>query len=444
MSRSTTSGRRSGLSGAGSDEYFRPCAKQQGSLASAAIKLGAASASSCVLRCVRRASSRSVSGMAPRANANSACLRTVDARCNLLAELPEHASRLLRASAASRSCSIPGVAQGALNDELGLTTARTVREIYALIVVAERQGNLHAQFDHTIGHAGVVVERSPGRIKLARGEGAVNRCPCGFDTCLPARTSPRACNGGVSAAVGLSPRGSGRFGQMTALLRAATGSCLRTNVLSASSARSRSTVADCRSAATRSLSISTRSASCAEQVTSITAAVGSSCCLLRDCCRIAHQPHPFARARPVEIVALCDQHLLQGGLLRCQPGWRRVPVQRRGFGAERLSPRSQVQSIPIDLSIRLRPSGSPGPRPFCKSICDSLPDSVGNGAWSALVTSASALPFGLRADWRTSKTGIHGAQHILQAGFGNCRTTGERNQQGRQRRYPGKSTVSYR
>jgi hypothetical protein len=65
---------------------------------------------------------------------------------------------------------------------------------------------------------------------------------------------------------------------------------------------------------------------------------------------------------------------------------------------------------------------------------------VGNGAWSALVTSATFGLYGLA----NLKTGIHGAQHILQAGFGNCRTIGKRNQQGRQRHYPGKSTVSYR
>ena len=60
--------------------------------------------------------------------------------------------------------------------------------------------------------------------------------------------------------------------------------------------------------------------------------------------------------------------------------------------SSRLLPRSRVQSKPMFLSIRFCVNKDPAPKPFCKSICDTLVESTGSGARLAAVMSARATP----------------------------------------------------
>ena len=57
-----------------------------------------------------------------------------------------------------------------------------------------------------------------------------------------------------------------------------------------------------------------------------------------------------------------------------------MPERAAALRKTRLSPRSQVQSRPTDLSIRLSASRLPGPMPCCRSIEPAFTLSSGSGA----------------------------------------------------------------
>ena len=137
----------------------------------------------------------------------------------------------------------------------------------------------------------------------------------------------------------------------------------------------------------------------------------------------ASKPHPFARAEPVEIVALCDQHLLQTVSTVSSPGGGgECPFSGAGSVQALAATFPGNQSIPIGLSIRLRPQRDRRAQAILQNRFVAC-RTVGNGAWSALVTSGFGATFSLcgLANLKTEFT----ARSIRRLGSAVARTIGK-------------------